>query len=214
LLRLKPAPVTVALDTVTGASPEAVNITDSVFVLPTSTPAKFKLLTLLVNWPGGTPVPLSDTDRELFDALLVIDTVPLRAVLAEGVKVKLNVTLPPAATVAGNVGEATTNSAALEVALDIVTEVPPVLLAVIVSVAVLAMATSPKLIAVLLRTKLPGPAGEVGLDELPELNIWQPTQLISATAATAAITNMSLRRLCGLVIFASGCRNTLGEDYG
>ena len=70
-----------------------VNVSDNVWLLPTCTLPKLRLVALAVSDPGVTPVPDSGTFKVGFDALLVIETLPLADPPVVGVKVTLKVTL-------------------------------------------------------------------------------------------------------------------------
>jgi hypothetical protein len=88
---------------VTMDPPELVRVSDRVWLFPTCTLPKFRLVALAVSDPSATPVPESGTPRFGFDALLVMETLPLADPPVVGVKVTLKLTLWPAARFAGKV---------------------------------------------------------------------------------------------------------------
>ena len=88
---------------VTLEPPELVRVSESVWLLPTCTLPKLRLAAVAVSDPGVTPVPESGTANVGFEALLVMDRLPLADPPVVGVKVTLNVALWPAASVAGKV---------------------------------------------------------------------------------------------------------------
>jgi hypothetical protein len=88
---------------VTLEPPELVNVSDRVWLLPTCTLPKLRLVAVAVSAPGVVPVPVSGTFNVGFDALLVTARLPLADPPAVGVNVTLKLTLWPAARVAGSV---------------------------------------------------------------------------------------------------------------
>jgi hypothetical protein len=83
----------VAWAMVTLEPPELVKISDSVWVLPTCTLPKLRLEAVAVSDPGVTPEPESGTVNMGFDALLVMERLPLADAPDNGVNVTLNVAL-------------------------------------------------------------------------------------------------------------------------
>jgi hypothetical protein len=77
-LMLRPVPDTVALDIVTLAVPEFVNVTDWVPLLPTATDPQFTLEGLAATWPC-IPVPDNAIDAGEPGALLTIEMLPVAA---------------------------------------------------------------------------------------------------------------------------------------
>ena len=73
--------------------PELVSVSDKVWLLPTCTLPKLRLVAVAVSDPGVTPVPDSGTFNVGFDALLVIERLPLADPPVVGVNVTLNVAL-------------------------------------------------------------------------------------------------------------------------
>ena len=62
---------------VTLEPPELVKVSDRVRLLPTCTLPKLRLIAVAVSDPGVTPVPESGTAMVGFEALLVMDRLPL-----------------------------------------------------------------------------------------------------------------------------------------
>jgi hypothetical protein len=91
----------VAAVIVTVEPPEFVRVSERVWLLPTCTLPKLRLVALAVSKPGVTPVPEIGMPRLGFDALLVMERLLLADPPVVGVKVTLKVTLWPAAKVAG-----------------------------------------------------------------------------------------------------------------
>ena len=73
--------------------PELVRVSESVWLLPTCTLPKLRLVAVAVSDPGVTPVPESGTVNMGFDALLVTARLPLADPPVVGVKVTLKLTL-------------------------------------------------------------------------------------------------------------------------
>jgi hypothetical protein len=73
--------------------PELVRVSESVWLLPTCTLPKLRLVAVGVSDPGVTPIPESGMPRFGFDALLVMERLPLASPPAVGVKVTLKVAL-------------------------------------------------------------------------------------------------------------------------
>ena len=82
-----------AAEIVTLDPPELVRVSDSVWVLPTCTLPKLRLVAVAVSDPGVTPVPESGMPNVGFDALLLIERLPEADPPVVGVKVTLNVAL-------------------------------------------------------------------------------------------------------------------------
>jgi hypothetical protein len=99
-LMLRPVPDTVALDIVTLAVPELVNVMDCVPLLPTATDPKFTLEGLAATWPC-IPVPDSAIDAGEPGALLTIEILPVAAPAEVGAKIAENEALLPALIVIG-----------------------------------------------------------------------------------------------------------------
>ena len=70
-----------------------VKISDSVWVLPTCTLPKLRLEAVAVSDPGVTPDPESGTVKVGFDALLVMERLPLADPPDDGVNVTLRIAL-------------------------------------------------------------------------------------------------------------------------
>jgi hypothetical protein len=92
-LTLNPAPVALAWAMVTLEPPELVKLSDSVWLLPTWTLPKVRLLAVAASDPGVTPEPESGTVTVGFDALLVMERLPLADPPDDGVNVTLRVAL-------------------------------------------------------------------------------------------------------------------------
>lgn len=92
-LRVKPVPLAEAAEMVTLVPPELVNVSVSVFELPTNTFPKVRLAGLGVSCPCVTPIPV----RPMFNgdpgASETIARVPLAVPAALGAKVTVNATL-------------------------------------------------------------------------------------------------------------------------
>ena len=73
--------------------PELVRVSESVWLLPTCTLPKLRLAAVAVSDPGVTPVPESGTFNVGFDALLVMERLPLADPPVVGVNVTLKVAL-------------------------------------------------------------------------------------------------------------------------
>ena len=78
---------------VTLEPPELVKVSDSVWLLPTCTLPKLRLVAVAVSAPAVTPVPESGTFNVGFDALLVMERLPLADPPVVGVNVTLKLTL-------------------------------------------------------------------------------------------------------------------------
>ena len=78
---------------VTLEPPELVKVSDRVWLLPTCTLPKLRLVAVAVSDPGVTPVPDSGTFNVGFDALLLMERLPLADPPVVGVKVTLKLTL-------------------------------------------------------------------------------------------------------------------------
>jgi hypothetical protein len=79
--------------TVTVEPPEFVRVSERVWLLPTCTLPKLRLVAVAVSEPGVAPVPESGMPRLGFDALLVMERLPLADPPVVGVKVTLKLTL-------------------------------------------------------------------------------------------------------------------------
>ena len=71
--------------------PELVKVSDRVWLLPTCTLPKLRLVAVAVSDPGVTPVPESGTVKVGFDALLVMKRLALADPPVVGVKVTLKI---------------------------------------------------------------------------------------------------------------------------
>ena len=81
--------------------PELVRVSESVWLLPTCTLPKLRLVAVAVSDPGVTPVPDSGTFKFGFDASLTIARSPFAGATVVGVKVTLKAVLCPGAKSSG-----------------------------------------------------------------------------------------------------------------
>jgi len=144
-LALNPEPVAPAAEIVTLVPPELVIVSASVVVLPVVTFPKLRLAGLVVSWPGVVPVPESATLRAEFEALEVMARLPLALLPEVGAKVTLRLALWPGLKVIGKFIPLALNPEPVALAAEIVTLVPPELVKVSASVALLPVVTFPKL---------------------------------------------------------------------
>ncbi len=129
-LTLNPEPVTATCETFTVVPPELVIVSDKLWVLPTVTVPKLKLGVPAVSDPAVTAVPDNGTVRLVFEALLVIVSVPLGVPAACGVKITLKLLLAPAAKVSGTVRPLRLNPVPETLACVMFTDDPPELVKV------------------------------------------------------------------------------------
>jgi hypothetical protein len=99
-------------------------------LVPTVTLPKLWLAGLTPNCPGAVPVPDRATVSDGFDALEVNVRLPLALPAAVGENRTENVTLCPAVKVVGSDRPLIENAPALELAPEMLTLVPPVLVTV------------------------------------------------------------------------------------
>ena len=90
---LKLAPVMLARVTVTLEPPELVRVSDKVFVLPTGTPEKSRLESLVLSAPPVATLAETGMTRLALEASLTIERLPLADPLERGVKVRLRAVL-------------------------------------------------------------------------------------------------------------------------
>ena len=138
--------------------PVLVTVTDCDCLAPTVTLPKSSLAGLSVSVPedAAVPVPESVSSGTVFDALLVMESVALKAPGALGANLMLIVALCPAGTVTGRLGAAREKYLVEIVALLTVTDAGPEFVAVAVRVALLPAATLPKSSVVLSRERVVG----------------------------------------------------------
>ena len=98
--------------------------------MPTVTVPKLRLGVPAVKEPAATAVPDNGTARLVFEALLVIVSVPLGVPAACGVKTTLKLLLAPAASVNGTVRPLRLNPLPETLAWVMFTEDPPELVSV------------------------------------------------------------------------------------
>jgi hypothetical protein len=91
----------VAALTVTLEPPELVRVSDNVWLLPTCTLPKLRLVAVAVSDPAVTPVPDSGTLNVGFAPSLTIARLPLAGPTVVAVKVTLKVVLCPGAKSTG-----------------------------------------------------------------------------------------------------------------
>jgi hypothetical protein len=103
-LRLNPAPVATAWDTVMLAPPLFVKLAGWLCFVPIATLPKFKVAGLAVKAPGVVPVPVTPAVRTPSEALESTVRVPDAAPDLVGEKATLRVVFRPAASVIGNTG--------------------------------------------------------------------------------------------------------------
>ncbi len=101
-LTAKPAPLTLALETVTLPLPVLFRVAGWVLLPPTVTLPKLMLVGLTVSADvDATPVPLSATETGVLLALLTIEIVPVELPAVVGANFTLKVVLWPAGSVSG-----------------------------------------------------------------------------------------------------------------
>lgn len=100
-LRVKPAPVSVALLIVTLEPPELVMVAVCFWFLPTCTVPNAMMFDPVLSDPGVTPVPERATLNEAFEASLVMATLPVALPADVGANFTEKLALCPAAIVAG-----------------------------------------------------------------------------------------------------------------
>ena len=104
--------------------PELFRVSDSVWLLPTCTLPKLRLVAVAVSEPTVTPAPDSGTFKLVLEALLVMEILPLADPLVAGVNFTLKVALWPAASVAGRFIPLTLYGAAVVAAVMVTLEPP------------------------------------------------------------------------------------------
>jgi hypothetical protein len=92
---------------VTLEAPVLVRVSESVWLLPTCTLPKLRLLAVAVSDPDVTPVPDSGTLRLAFEALLVMERLPPADPPVVGANLTLKATLCPGAKTTGKFGPLT-----------------------------------------------------------------------------------------------------------
>src|SRR5208282_3167953 len=116
--------------TVTDA-PLAIRLALSAELVPTTTLPKLRLAGDTANVPDAVPVPESAIVSGEFDAFDTTDKLPLAAPALAGVKVAVNVMLPPGVSVIGNpLNPLMENPAPLKFACEMETDDPPTLVSV------------------------------------------------------------------------------------
>jgi len=127
---LKPIPVTAACVIVRLSPPVLVKVSVWVWLAPTCTVPKEKLVGVPTKLPTATALPERGRTSGVPDESSVSDKLPLAAPTEEGAKRMLTVVLCPAAKVTGKVKPLKLNPAPLVVAWDRVRVLPPVLVSV------------------------------------------------------------------------------------
>jgi hypothetical protein len=143
-LMLKPAPVAVACVIVTVVPPEFVMVAGWLWLLPTCTLPKPRLVGATAKAPGAVAVPVIAKARFVFDALDTIARLPVTLPAEVGAKVIWNVELCPDARVRGNVSPLMRTPAPVAVACEMVALLPPELVRVTFWLCVLPTRTLPK----------------------------------------------------------------------
>lgn len=147
-LSWNPVPLTEACETSTLAVPMLVSVTICDCVDPTVILPKDSLVGLSASCPGASaavvPVPVNETFVTVLDALLVTDSVALKAPAVLGEKLMETVALCPAATVTGRLGAVSEKYLVEMAALLTVIELLPVFVATTVMVLLLPAGTLPK----------------------------------------------------------------------
>jgi len=145
-LSWNPVPPTEACEMSTFAAPVLVRVTVCACPLPTAMLPKFSLEGLIESCPtpAAVPTPVSATLVDGLDALLTTESEALKVPTVFGENVMLMVVLCPAPTVTGRAGAFRVKNWVEMAALVTVTDVPPVFVAVNVSVLLLPAGTLPK----------------------------------------------------------------------
>lgn len=145
-LSWNPVPPTEACEMSTLAAPVLVSVTVCAWPLPTVRLPKFSLDGLIESCPTPTavPTPVSATLMDELDALLTTESVAANVPTVFGENVMLMVVLCPASTVTGSTGAFSVKNCVEMAALLTVTDVPPVFVALNVSVLLLPAGTLPK----------------------------------------------------------------------
>ena len=165
--------------------PILVSVTVCDCLAPTVTLPKASLAGLSVICPRAVPVPVPESGRfvTVFDALLVTESVALKAPTASGVNWMLIVVLCPAATVIGRLG-VTREKYLVEIAAALtVTDAGPEFVAVTVRVLLLPAATLPKSRVVVNRERV---LDWGWTEEFAVLRPWQPTRKVTAAISSQA----------------------------
>jgi hypothetical protein len=143
---LKPEPLTVACETVTLPVPVLLTTTGRALLLPIATLPKLRLVGLADrSWVELTPVPVSETLRSEFEALLSTETLAEKLFAFAGSKVTLKLVLAPAASVRGKAGRLKLKAVPVTLMPEMVTEAFPVSSTVTVWGSLLSTVTLPKL---------------------------------------------------------------------
>ena len=124
-------------DVIVTAAPLAFNVPLSVALDPTATLPKLRFVGDTANCPAAVPVPESAIVSGEFDAFDPSERLPLAAPLLVGVNVTLNVALWFGVRVSGKFNPLIEKAAAVELACEIVTAAPPVLVSVSVKLELL-----------------------------------------------------------------------------
>lgn len=127
---LNPAPAAVACVIVTVVPPEFVMVAGWLWLLPTCTVPKPRLVGATAKAPGATAVPVIARAMFAFDALDTNARLPVTLPADVGAKVTWNIELCPDASVRGNVRPLTRTPAPVAVACEIVALLPPELVSV------------------------------------------------------------------------------------
>jgi len=143
-LKEKPVPLVATFEIVTVDPPVLVTVSDRTLLLPSVTVPKLKLVGLAPRAPAARPVPDSATERDGFEPLEVIVTLPVALPAVTGAKVTLKVALCPAVSMAGVEIPLTEKPVPLVATFEIVRVEPPVLVTVSDNTCLLPSITLPK----------------------------------------------------------------------
>ena len=166
-LTLNPLPLAVAAEIVTAVPPLFVTVSGKLWLLPTVTVPKLRLVALAVKEPTDAPVPESGIVEVGFEAFEATVRLPLAAPEAVGAKVTLKLALWPAFKLNGRLIPLTLNPLPLAATAEIVTLVSPVLVSVSDKVVALPIVTLPKF---RLPVLIPSAPGKVPVPESPTAN--------------------------------------------
>jgi hypothetical protein len=143
-VKLYPAPLNEACETVTLEPPELLRVAGSVWLLPVWTDPKLTLDGATVSAPGRTAVTASGTARVGLEASELIVRLPLKLPDVGGVEFRFRLALCPAANVMGVAIPLKLKPVPVTAAPLMVTLEPPILVTVAVCFWVLPTCTMPK----------------------------------------------------------------------
>jgi hypothetical protein len=173
--------------------PALFRVSVCVWLMPSATVPKLKLVGFALKLPAATAVAESAMLKGLFDPSLVNDKVPVAPPADVGLKTIFTFVLCPAANVTGKARPFMAKPAPLTAACEIVRLVLPVLLRMSTCDWLVPTWTFPKATLAGAAVKSPDAAGcEFCALDLPELKPWQPT---IADSASADIASRAARKL-------------------